>query len=184
MATGRVRPLLKRIDILLRDPSIETAVKHWALEALDERAADRQRVLRSGGYGGFVLEYIQREAEAFTDDERECTEALCSCRNTECPLLQRTLPAPLLEADSIDAGIREFRQTHRGNPRVLGEAQQAWGDLVTGVEQDLRSIMLHLSDETIPTGAEAGDDAAPSPSPAVGQSVAGTDSEKTESEPS
>jgi hypothetical protein len=182
MATGRVRPLLKRIDILLRDPSIETAVKRWALSALEERASDRQRVLRDGGYEDFVLEHIQREAERFTSDDGERTEPVCSCRDTECPMKQRTLPAQLQEVDSIDAGIRAFRQEHRGNPRVLGEAQQAWGDLVAGAEQDLRTIMLHLSDETIPTGAEAGDDSTPSTSPAVGQSVAGADSEQTESE--
>ena len=175
MATGRVTPLLKRIDILLRDPSIETAIKRWALDELDERASDRQRVLREGAYEDFVLAHVQREAERFTSDDGERTEPLCSCRDTECPMKQRTLPAHLQEADSIDAGIRAFRQEHRGNPRVLGEAQQAWGNLVADIEQDHREIMLHLSDETIP--ADAGTDETPATSPAADRSTTDTDTE-------
>lgn len=148
MATGRVGSLTKQCDRLLRDPSIPVPVKRWALSTLDELSGDRQRILRDGGYEDFVLEHIQREADRFKSDDR--SGPLCSCRDTECPLKQQTLPAELRTAGSIAAGIREFRQQHRGNPHVLGEAQRSWSDLVGAVEQDLRRIMLHLSDETIP----------------------------------
>lgn len=151
----------------------EPAVKEWAADELAEVQEDLDLVIRGDeGYEDFLLTFIGRERERYLsrgDPDRPYDEPrerpLCTCNDIGCALKQGELPTEIRHSDGLQAGIREFKRGHSGDPIVLdhaGEppgARQVWSKKRQRVWRVLRRVKTYLqkSQSEPPTEDELGD---------------------------
>jgi hypothetical protein len=141
-------------------------------------------VCREDGYEDHLIDSIQREKERFqlyrrfqnTDVEDGAafladtpydefrTQPVCTCDGKHahrCPIKLGRLPREIRDADTIDAGIRDFQGVHGGRPLALLDAQDTFAEKQAAVEEELRTCLAILSTDEIPEDDDAvADDAA------------------------
>lgn len=140
-----VDSLMENVTAKLQAPSTEPELKFDARDRLKEVRSDARLISSENGYENFLLEYVQKEYQKFTDDKRERSDPLCTCSNSQCDLKVGRVPLDVRNADSVSQGIRMFEQTHTGRPVVLHDARREWARKVDRVEEELMTISVHLT---------------------------------------
>lgn len=131
---------------------INEEMKNWANEQLREIQEDLDQVLQfDDGYRDFLLDYVPREVEKFSADSVEDIpydelreHPICTCDDFGCWLKAGRLPKTVTEAESVEDGIEEFKQEHRGSPEVLTDAADAWREKRRDCWYVLRYIESHM----------------------------------------
>jgi hypothetical protein len=151
------------------DPDIRTDLKVACRQELadvqDELLAlDRQRERER-----FLHQYIEEQvaladadtvadldADVFDDpsDDDLRDKPLCTCPDPYCDLKMGELPIELQQAADFETGVSDFRQDHRGSPKVLDEADQAYIDRITSVLDVLLTVQIALSNKTHPSDVD------------------------------
>lgn len=157
-----------------RRKTIAPETKEYANHRLRDLRPQLLEVTRADAYEDHLLTTLQAERDKFqlyrrTDpDERPQAleespyedlreKPVCTCSGKlahQCPIKRGRLPREVRTASDLDAGIREFKAAHGGNPVVLVDAQRDWGDRVGEVEYKLREILSVLSADRIPEDAD------------------------------
>lgn len=172
--TDTIQDLQANIDRQLGRPDADHTpsqrTRQWATWRLEQLTPRLKRVTRPDAYHAFLVGYLEAEAEKFTltrqadgDDANDILDgtpyeslrdtAVCTCNGRfahRCELKQGRLPREIDTASDIDTGIERFRHGHGGRPIALLEAREAYWELVADVERQLRTILMHLSMDSIP----------------------------------
>jgi len=146
---SQTRRLRRRVDDNFNRSSIEVKQKRRANDWLDRHRNLLAVVEGVDGYEDFVLSYIQREQSRNAAGERE--ERVCTCEPSNCPLKKGKLPREVREAPTVDAGIAAFRTRpfHDGEPVVLTEAKEAYGNLVAAAATIYREATIVLTGDDV-----------------------------------
>lgn len=138
--------------------------KEWADEQLNQISGELETIRRQDGFQDFALDRILQEREKYRASEDELEDLpygelrddpLCTCPNSECPIKEGELPRKIRDADDFETGLREFRQTHRGDPVVLREIRDEYDETVSRVKSTLRRVLSALSNNQIPGEPES-----------------------------
>lgn len=136
---------------------IDDDVREWANEQIRSIQSDLDQVLQfDDGYRDFLLEYMSTEVDRLSDGER--TDPVCTCEDLGCPLKDGRLPRVVQQSDTIEDGIKKYKQTHRGTPRVLIDAAQTWREKRRDCWFVLRHVESHMTEDR----TERPEDPAPS----------------------
>lgn len=146
----------------LTDRSIDPEIQNAARAALSNV---REELLESGDAEwrrDFVYRYISRERtkyqadepddhdldiEADSDESPLRSKRLCTCRGRQCPLKNGKLPVEVRTADTLEAGVYEFRREHTGRPHVLDEALEERRERMAHVADVLELCNISLGHE-------------------------------------
>ena len=154
---------------------LDTDIKLALNEEFEKVDRLERIVLDEDGFLEFLADYLNREATKFAAYDRgeprdhphdgTRTDPLCGCSDRYCPLKEATLPRQIKEADNPHEAIREFKQSHRGDPFVLGDALDAYDQKRAEYKSQFRKIYLCATEEIHPnelgeSEATEGDDTA------------------------
>lgn len=130
-----------------RAEKLDGDVEAWVNDQLADVRADAHALEGDRAFEHYVINYVAREFSRIQDHERE--EPLCSCRN-RCPVKEGKIPAAVRMADSLDDGIRRYKQQHVGKPVVLIEAYQAFSRDVARIETRYERIKTAMVRNEVP----------------------------------
>lgn len=144
----------KRADGSVDEQAVEVA--EAVLAALD---GDLSVALGARSHVDYMLSYIEEEQRRLGDRD----EPLCTCLTASCKLKNQSLPRTVRTAESVEAGIAEFRQSHPGTPTVLLEAREEWQTLLERVRHhvSLAHAILVQGTEPAPGTVDDVDDVMP-----------------------
>lgn len=156
-STDNVKKRLAEYERHLENPDLDPGVVELAEAVVMRVESDVTKVLRDDAHEDWVLHYVEQEQRALTHGDRD--DSLCTCGLASCPLKNNRLPWKIKQADSLAGGIKDFRQRHPGQPRVLDEAQEEWDAMVGRAARHLRIAFTILVQSVRPR-----DDGIPLPS--------------------
>ena len=117
-----------------------------AIEEADEARAAAEPELTKftlpNAYDRHLVDFLQSEKEAFEGGETD--DPLCSCANPYCSLKRGELPAVVRMNDDTETGIRQFREGHDGDARVLTDAREDWIEKGSEVKRHLEDTLSIL----------------------------------------
>lgn len=145
----------------LTDYSKPIAIKNAARAAL---STVREDVLESGEdewRHDWIVRYLERQRALYRaptpedvperhldGEDEEAIElrerTLCTCSSRQCKLKQGDLPTTVRTADTLGAGIQQFRREHPGDPLVLTDAMEAWRERMAHVADVLELVTTSL----------------------------------------
>lgn len=163
-STELIEDLASRIDDWLEAESRKPEVKASALRALREigdDGEDLEILLSNRAKEEFLIDYLGVQKARFdadtpadipewvaalpwADAESVRTESLCDCNN-KCQTKQARLSARVREAETVNAGVREEKQTHPGHPVALVEGNNAFNQRLADARLQLQTILSALS---------------------------------------
>jgi len=116
-----------------------------AMDIVSEVATDATRLQQEDAYHDWLIDTLNREKDRLDAGER--SEPLCTCSDPYCAIKRGKIPAAVRMADSIDRGIRVFKQDHVGDPRVLIDARERWLTKANRTREALRTAVLVIRGE-------------------------------------
>lgn len=140
----------KAYDALQRELDADT---HFALEQYYKQADQLHRkIATADGYLDYLSNYINREytkLQAFDKDrpqdhpyDGERTQPMCGCADRYCPLKEGRLPREIRISDNPLEALREFKNSHPGDPYVLISVSDRYDELYATVIAMYRRIYL------------------------------------------
>lgn len=156
-----IEKLARDVTERLSSSSVSPEAKASANRALEEISEDIELLLQPDGQEDYILRHLHRERARFqadtvedlpsyidADETRE--ETLCTCRNSDCDIKKARIPIAVQKADSLQKGIRQFRQEHAGHPEALDAGDREYRGTRARVHQRLRLVYSALgSDVTV-----------------------------------
>lgn len=133
---------------IIREKEVAT---EEAIDAAEEARSDAEPALTEvtlpDAYERHLIDYLQDEKDDL--QAGDTTDPLCSCSNPWCPLKRGRLPAHVKMANDIEDGIREYRDKHDGDCRVLKDAREDWVQKCSDVKQQLDRALAILRGATV-----------------------------------
>jgi len=127
------------------NPHVNEEIKDWANDQLRSIQPDLDRVLDfDNGYRDFLLDYMSTEVDRFPDER---SDPICTCDDLGCVLKDGRLPRQVVTADTIEDGIKRYKQTHGGTPQVLIDGAEKWRQKRRNVWYVLRHIETHMTED-------------------------------------
>lgn len=163
----------KVIRQYIGSPDVDADVDAWARRLLMDVYEDIATLRETNGQMNFLIQYVDRQTEAFKDPEDDRDEPLCSCYNSECPLKNGKIPVAIQEADSLTAGLIEYRQQH-AIPYVLHDAQDEWKQMQARVEDRLKRVVEAYKRNQVPADADTDGDELVPPDPSEVEPIEST----------
>lgn len=159
--TAHIQKLADKIVRRMNQESRSTETRAAALYELRKLGPDIERVQSDVERTHFIESWLAEERARFSsettsdlpswvdrdDDVRDDDEPLCSC-HLDCGIKQGKLPPKIPNADSFEAGVREFKHSHPGNPTALDEANKAWRQKQAHVRERLQTVLAALADDS------------------------------------
>jgi len=134
----------------------QEVAKPAALEAAEEKRKeaepDLSELTEPNAYERHLNNYLaeaQREA-----DQNNRDDPRCDCPRPTCPLKNGELPEAVVNADSLDEGIRVYQRDHVGSAAVLSEARRDYMETCADVKSVLREAVGLIKQDQIPDDSE------------------------------
>lgn len=150
-----IEKLARDVTERLGSSSTKVEAKASANRALEEISEDIELLLQPDGEEDYILSHLHREKEryqadsveelpSYVDAETLRDDPLCTCRNSDCDVKKARIPVSVQKADTLQKGIRRFKQEHAGHPEALDSAATEYRRTLSNVHQQLRLIYSAL----------------------------------------
>lgn len=131
-----------------------------AIDAAEEKRSEAEpelsEIMRPNAFERHLNAFLAEAAADLKDGERD--EPLCDCARPTCPLKRQALPPQVLNAESIDEGIRVYQRDHVGSAAVLDEARESFMGTCADVKTVLRQAVGLIKQHDIETDDEDGEE--------------------------
>lgn len=136
----------------------QEVAKPAALEAAEQKRKEAEPELSEltepHAYERHLNKYLADAQAAADAGERD--EPRCDCGRPTCPMLNGKLPTSVVNAGSIDQGIRIYQRDHVGSATVLSEARRDYMQTCADVKSILREAVGLIKQDQIPDADDEG----------------------------
>ncbi|NLV14357.1 hypothetical protein [Haloarcula argentinensis] len=131
-----------------------------AIDAAEEKRSeaepDLSEIMRPNAYERHLNTFLAEAADALEAGERD--DPLCDCPRPTCPLKRQALPPQVLDAPSLDEGIRLYQRDHVGSAAVLDDARTSFNETCAEVKSVLREAVGLIKQRNLESSDDESDE--------------------------